>query len=468
MLKKHGQLFLTVAIFFDTIVICLSWLTAYYIHFKTSLGPPPRHATPELEVYLIAMILVWIVFMSSIRIFALYQPHRGKSFSHEFLVIFKVVFWSILTLTAATFFYREESFSRFVAVYFFGLVTTLMTISHFFVRIVLKKMRTLGFNVRYVLIVGTGDLAQSLAKKINLHSEYGFKIVGFLANHSELVNSEISGIRVIGQLNEISTVIKKFGVDQLFIALPLSASDEMEEILGSLNEESVDIKVVPDLFRFMNLHAGVDELDGLPIVNLSESPLHGWNVLIKRLVDIIFSGLFIFVSCPFLIFIAFIIKLESKGSVIFRQERVGLDGIKFNLLKFRSMQVGAEKITGPVWASKGDNRTTRLGSFLRKTSIDELPQLFNVFVGEMSLVGPRPERPVFVEEFKKTIPKYMLRLKMKAGLTGWAQVNGWRGNTSLEKRIEYDLYYIKHWSIFMDLKIILLTFWKGFLNPHAY
>ena len=468
MLKKHGQLFLTLAIFFDTIVICFSWLSAYYIHFNTSLGPPPRHTIPELEIYLKTMILVWIVFMFSIRIFGLYQPHRGKSFSHEFLLIFKVVFFSILILTAATFFYREESFSRFVAVYFFSLVITLMIISHLFVRIVLKKIRSLGFNIRFVLIVGTDELAQSLAEKINLHSEYGFKIVGFLTNHSELVNTDISGIRVVGSFNEVSTVINKFEVDQLFIALPLSESKEIEEILGYLNEESVDIKVVPDLFRFMNLHAGVDELDGLPIINLSESPLHGWNVLIKRLIDIVFSSLFIFTIFPFLIFIAFILKLESKGPVIFRQERVGLDGIKFNLLKFRSMGVGAETITGPIWASKGDNRTTRLGSFLRKTSIDELPQLINVLVGDMSLVGPRPERPVFVEEFKKTIPKYMLRLKVKAGLTGWAQINGWRGNTSLEKRIEYDLYYINHWSIFMDLKIILLTFWKGFLNPHAY
>ena len=292
MLKKHGQLFLTLAIFFDTIVICFSWLSAYYIHFNTSLGPPPLHTIPELEIYLKTMILVWIVFMFSIRIFGLYQPHRGKNFSHEFLLIFKVVFFSILILTAATFFYREESFSRFVAVYFFSLVITLMIISHLFVRIVLKKIRSLGFNIRFVLIVGTDELAQSLAEKINLHSEYGFKIVGFLTNHSELVNSDISGIRVIGSFNEVSTVINKFEVDQLFIALPLSESKEMEEILGYLNEESVDIKVVPDLFRFMNIHAGVDELDGLPIVNLSESPLHGWNVLIKRLFDIFFSSSF--------------------------------------------------------------------------------------------------------------------------------------------------------------------------------
>ena len=200
----------------------------------------------------------------------------------------------------------------------------------------------------------------------------------------------------------------------------------------------------------------------------SESPLHGWNIVVKRFSDIIFSFIFIIVSSPLLILLAIIIKLESAGSIIYRQKRVGLDGNIFEMFKFRSMQVGAENETGPIWASKGDNRRTRLGAFLRKTSIDELPQLFNVLMGDMSLVGPRPERQVFVEEFKKSIPKYMLRLKMKAGLTGWAQVNGWRGNTSLEKRIEFDLYYIKHWSLLLDLKIICITFWKGFVNPHAY
>jgi len=190
--------------------------------------------------------------------------------------------------------------------------------------------------------------------------------------------------------------------------------------------------------------------------------------VVKRFSDIIFSSVLIIVSSPLFILLAIIIKLESTGPVIYRQERVGLDGNIFEIFKFRSMRINAEEKTGPVWASDGDNRRTRLGTFLRRTSIDELPQLFNVFRGDMSLVGPRPERQVFVEEFKKSIPKYMLRLKMKAGLTGWAQINGWRGNTSLDKRIEFDLYYIRNWSLLLDLKIILLTFWKGFINPHAY
>ena len=468
MLKKHGQLFLTIAIFFDSIVISFSWLASFYIHFNTSFGPPPRSVTPDIEIYLVALIPVLIVFMSSIRLCGLYQPQRGKLLSNYFFNVIKVTSISVLLLAAITFFYREGSFSRFVAIYFFCLVTILMVVSHLLVHLVLKKIRSLGFNVRYVLIVGTGVLAQSVVEKINLHSEYGFNIIGLLTSQPEELNNEFGGVRVLGTFSEISAVIHKYRVDQLFLALPLDAYDEMEGILDSLGEETVDIKVVPDLLKFMNLQSGVEDLDGLPIVNLSESPLHGWNIVVKRISDIIFSSIFIILSSPFLIFIAIIIKFESAGSIIYTQKRVGLDGNIFEMFKFRSMQVGAEVETGPIWASKEDNRRTRLGTFLRKTSIDELPQLFNVFMGDMSLVGPRPERQVFVEKFKKSIPKYMLRLKMKAGLTGWAQVNGWRGNTSLDKRIEFDLYYIKHWSLLLDLKIIFMTLWKGFINPHAY
>ena len=468
MLKKHGQLFLTIVIIFDSIVIIFSWLAAFYIHFQTSLGPSPRYAIPEINTYLFALIPVWIIFIFSIRLCGLYQPLRGKAFTGEIYKIIKVTFFSVIILSASTFFYREGSFSRFVAAYFFVLVTFLMMFSHFLVRVILAEFRKRGFNLRYVLIVGSGELGQSLAEKINQHPEFGLKIVGFLSSHPEKIGIEINGIKVIGLYNEIPKIIQLCGVDQLFIALPLHAQDRLEKVLNSLNEETVDVKVVPDLLRFMNLQAGVEELDGLPIINMAESPLYGWNILLKRISDLFFSITFIVTLSPLFLLLAIIIQLESVGPIIFRQERVGLDGKPFEILKFRSMKIDAEQITGPVWANKADNRRTRLGSFLRKTSIDELPQLFNVLIGDMSLVGPRPERPVFVKEFKKSIPKYMLRLKMKAGLTGWAQVNGWRGNTSLDKRIEYDLYYIKNWSLLFDFKIILMTAWKGFVNPNAY
>ena len=468
MLKKHGQLFLTIIIFFDSVVISFSWLASYYLHFKSSFGPAPRYAIPEIEVYLIALILVWIVFMFNIWLCGLYKPLRGKPISTEFYNIIKVTVLSILILAASTFFYREESFSRFQAAYFCALVTFLMVVSHMLVRVILMEARKRGFNLRHLLIVGSGDLGQMVAEKINLHPEFGMNIVGFLTGDPEKIGSEVSGSKVLGLYQDVSKIIKKYNIDQLYIALPLHAHDRMEKILENLGEETVDIKVVPDLLKFMNLQAGVEELDGLPVVNLTESPLYGWNIVIKRTSDIVLSALAIIVSSPLLLLIAIIIKLESRGPVIFSQERAGLDGKGFEMFKFRSMRVDAEDKTGPVWASKEDDRRTRLGTFLRKTSFDEFPQLFNVLCGDMSLVGPRPERPVFVKDFKKSIPRYMLRLKMKAGLTGWAQVNGWRGNTSLDKRIEFDLYYIKNWSLFFDFKIILLTFWKGFVNPHAY
>ena len=468
MLKKHGQLFLTTIIFFDSVVISFSWLAAYYLHFQSSFGPATRHAIPEIEVYLIGLIPVWIVFMFNIWLCGLYKPLRGKPISTEFYNIIKVTVLSILFLAASTFFYREVSFSRIQAAYFWVLVTFLIIVSHMLVRVILMEARKRGFNLRHLLIIGSGDLGQMVAEKISLHPEFGMNIVGFLTGHPEKIGSEVSGSKVLGLYQEVSKIIKKYNIDQLYIALPLHAHDRMGKILENLEEETVDIKVVPDLLKFMNLQAGVEELDGLPVVNLNESPLYGWNIVIKRTSDIVLSALAIFVSSPLLLLIAIIIKLESRGPVIFRQERAGLDGKGFEMYKFRSMRVDAEDKTGPVWASKEDDRRTRLGTFLRKTSFDELPQLFNVLCGDMSLVGPRPERPVFVKDFKKSIPQYMLRLKMKAGLTGWAQVNGWRGNTSLDKRIEFDLYYIKNWSLFFDFKIILLTFWKGFVNPHAY
>ena len=230
----------------------------------------------------------------------------------------------------------------------------------------------------------------------------------------------------------------------------------------------VDIKIVPDLLQFVALRTGMEDLDGIPIINLSDTPLSGWYGPVKRAADILFSSLGIILTSPVLILIAVTIKLTSRGPVFYKQERMGLDGSVFTMFKFRSMKVGAEEETGAVWAKKDDPRRTGIGSFLRSTSLDELPQLFNILKGEMSFVGPRPERPYFVEQFRGKIPRYMLRHKVKCGLTGWAQVNGYRGNTSIEKRIEYDIFYIENWSLSFDIKIIWLTFWKGLISKHAY
>mgnify|MGYP001168030932 FL=1 len=329
MLKKHGQFFLTIVNIFDSIAIAFSWLAAYYIHFKTSFGPAPRYGIVGVELYQLALIPVWIVCMLNARLCGLYKPLRGKPASTEFYNIIKATFFSILTLAALTFFYREYSFSRIVVLYFWILVSSLLIVSHMLVRVVLIEARKRGFNQRHILIVGSGALGQAVAGKINLHSEFGMNIVGYLSSHSEKVGSEVNGIQIVGLYRDVSQIIQKYNIDQLYIALPLHAHDRMEKVLEYLGEETVDIKVVPDLLKFMNLQAGVEELDGLPIINLTESPLYGWNIAIKRVSDIIFSAILIIASSPLLVLLAIVIKLESIGPIIFRQERVGLDGKAF-------------------------------------------------------------------------------------------------------------------------------------------
>jgi Undecaprenyl-phosphate glucose phosphotransferase len=467
MLKKHGQLFLSTLFISDSLAIFSSWLLAYGIRFQLQFVPV-THGVPPFARYVEVIVPIWIVFWINIKIFGLYRPLRGKPGSSEFFLIFKVTSFSVLILTAVTFFFREFTFSRIVVVYFWVIATVLMMVSHLMVRKVLVMIRGKGWNLQKVLVVGAGKLGQAVVEKLNLHPEIGFQVIGFLTRHPEKIGKCFLDIEVLGEYQDVKRVIREFDVDQIFIALPLQANDRLERILDNLGEETVDIKVVPDLLHFMNIQSGVEELDGLPIVNLAESPLYGWNVIVKRTSDIILSSLAILLTAPLMLLIALLIKFESPGRVFYRQERVGLDRRVFTMLKFRSMKEESESATGPVWAKENDDRRTRIGEVLRKSSLDELPQLFNVLTGEMSLVGPRPERSVFIEDFKQSIPHYMLRLKMKAGLTGWAQVNGWRGNTSLEKRIECDLFYIKNWSLLFDLKIILMTFWRGFINRHAY
>jgi Undecaprenyl-phosphate glucose phosphotransferase len=467
MIRKHGQLYLTALLFLDALAVSLSWLFAYLIRFKLELIAPSG-PIPSENMYLYAIGPVWMVFLFSGRVFGFaYQPSK-QSRLRQALEAFKLSSVSVLMLMALTFFMRELTFSRIMVVYFWGIATIMLFLSHQLVGLLIKEMHSRGVNLKKVLVVGAEELGQKVVERLGKNPEIGFSVVGYLSDSPDNVGKTFKDHTVLGVYQEVVRVIRENEVDQLFIALPYKAHDRLEEILTSLGEETVDIKLVPDLLRYMDLHSGVEELDGIPLINLFESPLYGWNIVLKRVSDIALSGFALIVAFPFMVLIALALKLESRGPLIYRQERMGLDRNVFWMYKFRSMTTEAENQSGPVWAKENDDRRTRVGTILRETSLDELPQLFNVFKGQMSLVGPRPERPVFVEEFKKSIPFYMLRLKMKAGLTGWAQVNGWRGNTSLEKRIECDLYYIKNWSLLFDLKILVMTLWKGLINRHAY
>ena len=467
LIRKHSQVYSTAIFFFNSFAVALAWLFAYLTRFELELFS--KASNPPVEnMYLYALLPIWLVFYVNSRILGHDKPISRNSPTSEYFSILKLTSLSVLILTAGTFFYRELSFSRIMAVYFWVFSNIFLFVSHRLVRLLVKEMHVRGMNLRKVLVVGAGELGQRVVQKLNFFPEIGFSVVGYLTHDPEKVGAELEGCKVLGLYEDLNRVIKENEVSQLFIALPLNASNQLQKILASLEEETVDIKLVPDLLSYIDLQSGIEELDGMPLINLTESPLYGWNTILKRVSDIILSGLAILITFPLMVLIAIAVKLGSRGPLLYKQERMGLDRAVFMMYKFRSMKIDAENQTGPVWAKEDDDRRTPVGSFLRSTSLDELPQLFNVFMGQMSLVGPRPERPVFVEEFKKSIPFYMLRLKMKAGLTGWAQVNGWRGNTSLEKRIECDLYYIKNWSLLFDIKILFLTIWKGLINRHAY
>jgi Undecaprenyl-phosphate glucose phosphotransferase len=335
------------------------------------------------------------------------------------------------------------------------------------VREALERRWKAGVGLKRVLIAGAGDLGRMVADKVLDHRELGFKLLGFIDDRATGDHIGYRGLPILGTLTDADEIICRERIDHLYVALPLEEHVKMLGLVEVTNREGVDLHVVPDLLQFIALRARLENLDGVPIISLNDVPLRGFNSILKRIIDVAIAGSALLAVSPMFGLIALLIRRSSNGLVFYRQERMGLDGKAFNVLKFRSMYDGAEDETGPVWARENDPRCTPIGKWLRRFDLDELPQLWNVVRGDMSIVGPRPERPYFVQQFKHRIPQYMLRHKVKAGITGWAQVNGWRGNTSLEKRIEYDLYYIENWSVGLDLKIMWLTLIRG-LQKHAY
>jgi len=307
---------------------------------------------------------------------------------------------------------------------------------------------------------------QRLIDAVSDHVELGVVLNGIVTFKPKEVGKSVAGIPVIGTVDDLERIMEEFPCQLVFVALPLEGHQHMARVLDVLVGRMLDIKIVPDVYEYIALRGELDAIDDIPLVGLQTSPLAGWNRVIKRGFDLMVASVATMVFFPLGMLIAIAIKVTSPGRVLYMQERMGLDGRPFKMYKFRSMGPDAEKDSGPVWASEGDARRTAVGRFLRRLNLDELPQLINVIKGEMSLVGPRPERPVFVNKFKKEFPEYMLRHRIKAGMTGWAQVNGLRGNSSLERRIEYDLWYIKNWSVWFDLKIILMTLWRGFTNAY--
>ncbi|MDE2483919.1 MAG: undecaprenyl-phosphate glucose phosphotransferase [candidate division NC10 bacterium] len=466
MLKRHSKFLENLMLLSDLLAIAASWIAAYALRFYW--GPIPVYqGIPGIHPYLVLLALIIIVWGIAFKAFGLYRPRRVSSHLAEVRDIAQACTLAVLILVALTFFFKQYEFSRVVILYFwvFSILSVSFIRSSF--REVLRVLRRRGYNLRHILIVGEGALARKVIERIHARQELGLRIVGLLVGDPRMVGKRVEGLQALGTYEQAGEVVRELSIDRVLIAIPLEVYGRMEGILRSLEEGIADINVVPDLYQYMTLRGGVEEFDGLPLISLQDSPSYGWSLVGKRVMDIVLSSVALLITGPLLLLFAAIIKLTSPGPVLYHQERMGLDGRTFQMLKFRSMRTNAEDDTGPVWATRGDGRRTVIGALLRRTSLDELPQLFNVLTGEMSLVGPRPERPVFIEEFRKQIPRYMLRHKVKAGITGWAQVNGWRGDTSIEKRIECDLFYIEHWSLLFDLKILWLSLWKGFIHKNA-
>ena len=468
MLKKHAQFFMSLFIISDLLIISLTWIFSYFLRFYTSLIRAPLLGTPPFLTYIELLLPLWVIWgLVSIKIH-FYQPRRIEHFSKEFLEIGKTLTLTLFLLIAATYLFKRFEFSRLAFFYFWVVAFFGLASARFFARRGLKILRKRGYNLRFAILAGTGELGQKILEKINLYPELGIEVIGFLTHRAEEVGKQVRNVPIFGVYEDLDKIMGENKVDIFFIALPINEYVYLESLIKKLRGHLADVKVVPGAYEFLGLRGGVDELDDLPIVSLQSSPLYGWNSVLKRMFDLALGTLIFVITSPIMIAISLLIKWTSEGPILYRQERVGMDGHPFQMLKFRTMKVDAEKETGPVWAKEDDPRKTKIGTFLRKTSLDEIPQLFNVLRGEMSLVGPRPERPVFVEKFKNMIPSYMLRHKIKAGMTGWAQVNGWRGNTSIEKRIEHDIYYIQNWAISFDLRILFMTLWRGFFSKSAY
>jgi Undecaprenyl-phosphate glucose phosphotransferase len=465
-LREHHQFFKSLMAIADLVFLSAAWWLAYALRFESGLIPVTKPYV--FRHYLIAWFLVSVVWTAVFAFMDLYRPRRVSSRIAETLDLVRGSTTALLVFLALLFLIREIVLSRAVVILFFALSIVFLVLSHLVIREALRFLRRRGFNLRYVLILGLRPQIEKLLEKLERHRHLGMRVAGIFCLRGEFPGAEFRGVPVLKSGEEVLSRVRAGGADQVFIVLPIDRGALLREARELLGDEPVSTYFVPDLGSELILRSRVDEIDGVPIITLQGSPLYGWNALVKRAVDIALGGLALLLAAPVMALIALVLKLTSPGPVLFRQERMGLDGERFVMLKFRTMVENAEEESGPVWARRDDPRVTPIGRWLRRTSLDELPQLINVLRGEMSLVGPRPERPPLIERFRKEIPRYMLRLKVKGGLTGWAQVNGWRGDTSLEKRIEHDLYYIEHWSLGLDFKILALSLVRGFINRNAH
>jgi Undecaprenyl-phosphate glucose phosphotransferase len=439
----------------DLLVIALSFLAAWFLRFHTPLIPRFAPIPPFLP-YLALLVGVLLIWTAVLQVGDAGLIRGQRTFVEEIGTLIQAHAFGILLIFAIIFFIRPFTFSRVMMVLFWSLSTLGLVAERAAFRLMARALTRRGFGLRRILMVGSGELAEQVLRRFQRHPELGYRFVGLLTEEQTRPDTSLLGVPALGIYEDLGSLAVREKIDLVVVALPGAEQARLGDLLGGLGDAPVDVWVVPDFERHVRLRGGIAELDGLPLVSLQTSPLGGWNAVMKRCLDLGITSAGLVLLSPVMALIALGVRLTSHGPILYRQERMGLDGQRFQILKFRSMVVGAET-SGARFASPRDPRITVLGRLLRRISLDELPQFFNILRGDMSLVGPRPERPVFIEDFRRHFPRYMLRHRVKAGMTGFAQVHGLRGNTSLEARLEHDLFYIENWSVWLDLKILLMT-----------
>lgn len=452
----------------DAAITAASFMSAYFVKFYIfNAGPGP--GVLPVNDYVLLLIFIVPIYALLYYFCSVYAPKRTVRRRFEIYGILKANTIGIVTLIVALYMIvRVFNFSRSVMAYFYVFNVFFTSCFRLALRKGLNTIRSKGYNLKHILLVGYSRAAEEYIDRLNDYPQWGYVVCGILDDHIP-AGTMYKGVKVLGRLDNLEVILPENKLDEIAITLSLNDYDFLESIVAVCEKSGVHTKFIPDYNSLIPGKPYTEDLMGLPVINIRYVPLtNTGNIMIKRVTDIAGSLIGILITSPIMLIAAVLVKLTSPGPVIFKQERVGLHNKSFYMYKFRSMEQQSPGEEKKAWTIKNDPRVTSVGKFLRKTSLDELPQLFNILKGDMSLVGPRPERPLFVEKFREEIPRYMVKHQVRPGLTGWAQVNGLRGNTSIRKRIEYDIYYIENWSLGLDIKIILMTFFTGFINKNAY
>jgi Undecaprenyl-phosphate glucose phosphotransferase len=466
MVRQVSQSLVAWFLLWDLALTAGAWLAAYFLRFHSGLFSAKR-GVPDLLLYVRALPLILLGGVIAFRLAGMYEVHRLRRFREELAAVGRGVALMALLVMATSFARHAQHESRGAMVMFAGFSLAGIVATRRVSWSAMRRLRARGVNQSHALIVGTGRLARRTVRTLRAVRWTGIQSVGFVEDESH--RSPGCELPVLGSIAELPALVEKHHIEHVFVALPLNRYADARRVFAALSQTVVDVQLIADLPAMAGMTFTTTQIHGMTVIGLRENPHHGLNVVVKRAMDVALSLVAITLLSPLMAFIALLIKLSSPGPILYRQERCGLNGQSFMMLKFRSLRADAEA-NGPQMTAVNDPRRTWFGALLRKTNLDELPQFFNVLWGDMSIVGPRPERPVFVRKFAKSIPNYNARHAVKAGITGWAQVNGWRGNSSLRKRVQFDLYYISHWNPLFDLRIIFLTAWRMLFSKqkHAY